>query len=128
MAANSIGVVDDSGHIDVTPNISPTTYTAWTRGELVFLRAPARQIVADLGRAYGADIRVADSALAHHLITWSIPVEQVTLAGALDVLTATLNAHVVRSGNTLTIVPGRTSSAYPRNRDSLTKPERMYGR
>jgi len=128
MAANTMGLVDDSGHIDVTPHVVVKDYTAWTTGELVFLRTPTRQIVADLGRAYGVDIRVVDSTLAEHTVTWSVPVQRVTLAGALEALTDVIGAHVVRSGNTITVVPGRTSLARPRHRDSLTMQEHTYGR
>jgi len=128
MAANTVGLVDDSGHIDITPHVTAKDYTAWTTGELVFLRTPTRQIVADLARAYGVDIRVVDSTLAEHTVTWSVPIRWMTLAGALEALTDVIDAHVVRSGNTITIVPGRTSLARPRHRDSLTMQEHTYGR
>jgi len=127
MGAHTMATVDDSGRIDVTPGVSTDDYTAWTTGQLVFRQAPARQIVADLSRAYGVDLRVTDSVLAQHTLSWSVPVTRVTLAGVLEALTAALDAHVVQSGNTITIVPGRVTPARPRTRDVPPMQEHTYG-
>jgi transmembrane sensor len=128
MAARTLGTVDDSGHVQVTPNIAADEYTAWTRGQLIFQKTPVRDAVVDLGRAYGVEIRVQDSTLARYTLTWSVPVQQLTLAGALDALAAVLSAHVVRSGDVITLVPGRATSVQPRYPDSLSIREKGYGR
>lgn len=127
MAAHTLGTVDDSGRVTVAPNIAVDDYIAWTTGQLVFKKAPVRDIVADLGRAYGVEITLGDSTLAQHTLTWSIPVAHMTLAGALDALTGILDAHVVRLGNTLTIVPGQATRTRPHHRDSLITQEHTYG-
>jgi len=128
LSANTVGVVDDSGRVDVVPTASTDTYMAWTTGVLIFEQAPASRIVADLGRAYGVDVRIADSVLARHIVTWSVPVTRVTLAGALRALSAVIDAHVVRAGDTITLVPGRGGAARPHTHDSLSTQERTYGR
>jgi len=128
MTARMVGTVDDSGRVRVAPSGSIEDYTAWTTGRLVFRQTPARDVVADLGRAYGVEISLPDSALAQRTLTWSLPVTEVTLAGALDVLTTVLRAHVVQSGNLITIVPGRVTSAQRRVGDSLYRLEHAYGR
>jgi len=129
MTARMMGLVDDSGYVRVSPSVTSDEYTAWTTGQLVFRQVAARQIATDLGRAYGVDLRITDSALAGHVLTWSVSVTQITLADALDALTDALNAHLVRSGDTITLVPGRTTQAWPRHRDSsLSRQEHTYGR
>jgi ferric-dicitrate binding protein FerR (iron transport regulator) len=128
MAAGTLGTIDDSGRVNVTPNVPAGDYTAWATGRLVFQQAPARQVVADLSRAYGVTIHIADSALAQRTVTWSIPVTHITLGGALNALTMVINAHVVRSGDTLTVVPGRAARTWPRHQDSLSMQEHTYGR
>jgi ferric-dicitrate binding protein FerR (iron transport regulator) len=128
MAARTLGTVDDSGRVDVTPNVAVDEYTAWTTGQLVFRQAPAREIAAGISRVYGIQIHITDTALAQHVLTWSIPVTQVTLAEALEAFVAALNAHVVRSGDTITVVPGRTTPTRLRNRDSHSTREHTYGR
>lgn len=128
LTAQMIGTVDDSGHVQVTPSDAIEDYTAWATGRLVFRQTPARDVVADLGRAYGVEISLPDSVLGRRTLTWSLPVTHVTLAGALDVLTTFLQAHVVQSGKSITIMPGRTNSAQRRGADSLYRREHTYGR
>jgi ferric-dicitrate binding protein FerR (iron transport regulator) len=128
LTANSVGVVGDSGQMTITPNIAIEDYTTWTTGNLVFRKAPIRDIVADLGRAYGFEIRVADSSLAMQTMTWTVPLKKVTISGALDVLTATLDAHVVQSGKTITIVPGPSTSRTFRGLQTPLTSEPHHGR
>lgn len=126
LSSRMLGVVDDSGYVTVTPNIAVEDYTAWTHGTLVFRQTPVTNIVAELNRAYGVDIKLADSTLGRREFTWTVPVDRVSLDGALKVLTALIHAHVTRSGSTITIVPGTPAS---RNADvpNLSSSESRYG-
>jgi transmembrane sensor len=128
LPARTLGVVDDSGNVRVTPNVSADDDLAWTTGHLVFHQTPVQEIIAELSRAYGADLRLTDSTLSTRAFTWSVSVTQSTLADALDVLTTALDAHVVQSGDVFTIVPGAVTprkSSPPRTPHSL---EKQYGR
>jgi transmembrane sensor len=111
LTAQSLGVADDSGRVVVTPGVVARDYTAWTTGELVFHAAPVRDIVADLGRAYGVTIRLADSAMAERRINWHVQADQYPLAQALHELLLVLDAHVTQSDSVITIVPGQRNSS-----------------
>jgi transmembrane sensor len=128
LAARMLAIVDDSGRARVTPNIAVDDYTAWTRGTLVFRQTPLPEMVADLGRAYGVDLRLGDSILNRRAFTWTVSVTRLTLDDVLDVLTGALHAHVTRSDSVITIVPGppsRRKSVDPRFPPIL---ENQYGR
>jgi transmembrane sensor len=128
VAARAAGFVDDSGQVNVTPNIAVEDYMAWTTGELVFRKTPVRDIAADLSRAYAANIRVADSALARHTLTWSVSLSRITLADALDALTTVLDAHVVQAGDVITIVPGVSGSKKAHDLRLPYTLEKQYGK
>jgi transmembrane sensor len=128
LAARMLAIVDDSGRARVTPNVAVDDYTAWAHGTLVFRQTPLPEMVADLGRAYGVDLRLGDSTLSRRAFTWTVSVTHLTLDDVLDVLTGALHAHVTRSDSVITIVPGRSSvrrSTDPRFPPSL---ENQYGR
>jgi ferric-dicitrate binding protein FerR (iron transport regulator) len=127
LAAGTLGVVDDSGNVRVTPNVPADDYLAWTTGTLVFNQTPVAEIVDELGRAYGADLRLADSTLRQRAFTWSVSVTKLTLADALDALTTALSAHVVQAGDVITIVPGPLSRK-SNHSDPLSSSEKQYGR
>jgi transmembrane sensor len=110
LTRGGVAVVTDSGPMLVTPVTATDEYTAWTSGRLIFRDTPVSDIVAELSRTYGVDIRVADSVLARRTMTWSVLVNRRSLSGVLDVLSVTLDAHFVRSGHTITIIPGRRAS------------------
>jgi ferric-dicitrate binding protein FerR (iron transport regulator) len=110
LVAGMRGVIDDSGNVRVLPNGLPDEYTDLTSGQLVFHKTSVRDVVAELGRVYGADIRLDDSTLAAKSLTWTVPFTKKSLAGALEFLTIVLEAHVTQSGNVITILPGAASS------------------
>jgi transmembrane sensor len=128
LSAHMLATIDDSGHTKIVPNIAVDDYTAWTMGKLVFQQTPVREIVDDLSRAYGVDLRLTDSTLSRRAFTWTVSLTQLTLSDVLDVLTGALDAHVTRSGDVITIVPG------PSRTHHVVKPrfplplENQYGR
>jgi ferric-dicitrate binding protein FerR (iron transport regulator) len=128
LAAGSVGTVTDSGRIAILRDSAAEDYTAWTSGQLVFRKTPARDIVADLSRMYGAEIRLSDSTLARQTLTWTVSVRKITLDGALDALTGMLDAHTVQSGRVITIVPGSVTVRKIRNQPSPSTSESQYGR
>lgn len=124
----TLGVVNDSGQIVLTPNIAVNRYTGWTEGELLFEATPAGDVVADLSRAYGVDITLSDSTLAKHPITWGVQTTRYPLAQALRELTTLLSAHVRKSGNSISIVPGRLAGQRFTPVPSPNTLESQYGR
>jgi len=124
----TVATVDDSGRVHVMSDADTTAYTAWVTGDLVFRRTPVHEIIADLGRAYDADIRLADTSLARRELTWKVSTRSLSLAGAMEALSAVLNAHVVRSGATLTIIPGALPVQKPTSPHPSSTTEVQYGR
>jgi ferric-dicitrate binding protein FerR (iron transport regulator) len=128
LTQRTLGVVDDSGGMRVTSNVSVDDYTSWTTGQLVFRQTPVGDIVADLGRAYGVDLRVADSALKEQAFTWTVSVARLSLDDALEALTTALHAHVTKSGTVLTIVPGPSRARKSHDSHISHSGETQYGR
>jgi ferric-dicitrate binding protein FerR (iron transport regulator) len=126
LVASTLGVINDSGQVTVTPNIDAEAYTGWTTGKLVFQNTPVPQIVAELSRAYGVDIELADTTLAKQALTWRVESERNSMVQALHELTTLLGAHVVRMRGVITIVPGRRAS--PRSTHLPSASETQYGR
>jgi ferric-dicitrate binding protein FerR (iron transport regulator) len=132
LTSRTLGAVDDSGHVVVTPNIAVEDYTAWARGQLVFRNTPIRDVIAELGRVYNVEFRISDSLLAERHVTATVPLAQQSLAGILAVLGGVLDAHPVRTGRVITFLPGQ--SALRRSVDVPSLPslpslqERQYGR
>lgn len=127
-AAGEVGIVTDSGVIQGVSDVSAADYLAWSSGRLVFHKSPAREIVAELGRMYGIELRLTDSTLARQSISWSVSTHTMSLTAALDEFDALLEAHAVRDGNVITIVPGRRASASSAPRRTFHSQETFYGR
>lgn len=127
LSAGMRGIATDSGRIEVTPNVAIEDYTAWTSGRLIFHETPVPDIVADLGRSYGADIRLADSTLASRALSLTVLSDRQSLSDVLDVLTTLLNAHIIRVGNVITIVPGRSAVRRSIPETHILSKEPQYG-
>jgi transmembrane sensor len=127
LSPNMLATISDSGRVTVQRNVRTSDYTAWTNGRLVFNDAPVRAVLADLGRAYDLDIKLADSTLVSHRLTLTIPVENQSATQVLRVLEAILDARVVRSGRIITLVPGRAPTRRPEAM-RLFPAEVQYGR
>jgi len=132
LGRGALGVVDDSGAVHVVSDGaaddgSANDELAWSHGTLVFRNAPVTRIVAELSRAYAADIKLGDSILARRTLTLSVPVTAQSLNDVLAVIAVTLDAHVTHVGHTITIGAGTHSSPKRIVRPSLT-PETQYGR
>jgi ferric-dicitrate binding protein FerR (iron transport regulator) len=107
------------------------TATAWTRGQLVFKWVPLRDVVGELSRVYGTEVRVTDTTLAKETVRLDVSIREQSLNQVLDVIGAIVNARAVKSGNAFMLTPGRDRRG---NRyggsDShhITTQERSYGR
>jgi len=130
LTAQMLAQVTDSG-VTVTPGIATRDYIGWTQGLLVFNRVPLRDVVTELGRAYGVTIRIADSVLAAKTLVAEIEVRQKTLTQVLDVISTAMCAHYVRAGREFIVAPGvsvHQGVDTERQRTRFPQPERIYGR
>jgi transmembrane sensor len=129
VAANGLAVVTDSG-VAITPNVDSRTYTSWTQGLLTFEGAPLRDVVSELARAYGVEIRVSDTLLARRTIGLEVSVTKDRITQVLESICNVTDARYTRSGKGYLLQPGRTGSrANPAPSPRvLTQPEKQYGR
>jgi len=130
ISARMMAFVTDSG-VMVTSGIDPRVYTGWTQGTLIFDHTQVRDVVAELSRAYGAQIHVEDTTLARVEILAEVDIREQSLSKVLDVLGYMLDAHVERAGHALVLVRGRMKSDIPSVRGEAPRfpqPEKLYGR
>ena len=80
---------------------------AWTTGRLVFRDATVGELVADLRRWYGVELRVTDSALLKRHFTGSFANEPPSRV--VDVIALALGARADRRGDSVYIRPAVTS-------------------
>jgi len=102
-----VGTTTAAG-VQATRRSSTPDDLAWTTGRLVFRDAPIGELVADLRRWYGVELRVSpkDSALLKRHFTGSFASE--SSSQVLDVIALALGARLERQGDTATL---RTTKA-----------------
>jgi transmembrane sensor len=113
LSARMRSLVSDSGTMRIDDTLPAGDLSALMQGRLVFRNTPLRDVVAELSRAYGVTIRLADSTTAPYPFTTVVSVQTRSLDDVLEPLLATLGAHAQRRGQIITIVPGRRASARP---------------
>jgi len=130
VSARMCAQISDSG-VTVMSGTAAGTYTDWTRGMLVFNKVPLREVVAELTRTYGADIRIVDTTLANRRMRIDVAVSEESLSQVLDVIGDVANAHYVRDGHVYVVTPGRaplpTHHGIP-VRQPFPQLEQSYGR
>jgi transmembrane sensor len=126
LTARMLGITSDSGTM-VTRDVAIPDYRDWTTGRLVFKQVPLREVVAELARAYDAEIRIADTVLAAQRVTITARVGRQTLAQVLDLITPAVEARYARTGRTYVIAAGRATPRAPRT-TVPPFPETQYGR
>jgi transmembrane sensor len=87
----------NGGNMVLTQRVALDGYLGWTEGRLVFERTPLDEVVRQLGRWYGIDIGLADSALRGRRLTATLIEEHA--AQAVDLVATSLQLSVSRSGN-----------------------------
>jgi transmembrane sensor len=107
LAPGDVGVVETSGRVAASPGAATDDDLAWTLGRLVFRNASVPELVADLRRWYGVELRVTDTALLRRHFTGSFGREPANRV--VDVIALALGARVDRSGDTTFIRPSATS-------------------
>jgi transmembrane sensor len=110
LTSGTLGEVDRGGVSHVTTGVNPDNYISWTRGELRFVKTPLRDALAELGRWYDLDIRLADPVLGHELVTASYPGTSVD--GALMSLADAFGAQWQRTGHVIVFSVRRHQSTH----------------
>jgi transmembrane sensor len=93
---------DSAGRLTRDVGVDTATALAWTAGRLVFVSTPMRDVVLDLARWYGIDVRLGDSALVERRLSATFTREPV--ASVLMSVAAAVDARVERTGDGRTTV------------------------
>jgi transmembrane sensor len=88
---------DSAGELVHDVGVDTAVAMAWTSGRLVFRAVPMREVVAELHRWYGIDVRLGDSALAGRRLTASFTREPVM--SVLASVAAAVSARTERVGS-----------------------------
>lgn len=96
LVAGDVGLLTEEGKASVRRRVDAAALVGWTRGELVFEDAPLAQVLQDLRRWYGIDMRAADSTVAALPFTGSL--RNTSPAEGLALIAATLGLRVTRDG------------------------------
>jgi ferric-dicitrate binding protein FerR (iron transport regulator) len=117
LTAGAVGhVTDSTATVTLLDNVSDVS--GWTGGHLVFRRAPVSEVLATVGRWYGYQFRLADSALAVQHITATLDYD--ARAEVLTSLKALLEVSMTFDGNVITLHswhPGDATPAPPRTHE-----------
>jgi ferric-dicitrate binding protein FerR (iron transport regulator) len=105
LARGALGVVDSTGATRVTQGVAVDRYLAWSQGNLTFVNAPMREVIPELDRWYDIDVHLGSAKLADDRLT--VTISDIPADVALDVIARALDASVVRSGQTVTLVSRR---------------------
>jgi transmembrane sensor len=99
-----VGELEPGGRVQARRGAATDADLAWTRGRLVFQDASMAELVADLRRWYGVEVRVMDTALLRRHFTGTFAGEPLTRV--LGVVGLALRARVELQGDTAFIRSG----------------------
>jgi transmembrane sensor len=101
LTKGNLGRLDRSGTATVTTVVDPSSFIAWTEGEVRFDGTPLRDALPVLSRWYGVDIRLADRSLGGRRITASFTDQSPNQV--LDALSLLLRLRLEQSGESITL-------------------------
>lgn len=96
LGAGDVGVLASDGTTRVTHRADVGSMLGWLDGRLTFDDAPLARVVDDLRRWHGADIVIADSAIA--TLPFTGEMNGLSVRPAVNLLAATLGLRVTREG------------------------------
>jgi transmembrane sensor len=105
LTRGALGVVDSTGAARVTQGVAVDRYLGWSQGNLTFVNAPMREVIPELDRWYDIDVHIGSAKLADDRLT--VTISDIPADVALDAIARALDASVVRSGQTVTLVSRR---------------------
>ena len=83
--------------------VDPAPFTAWTQGRLVFENVSVADVLSELSRWFDVDLATIDATLAARRVTATFT--RGSADAMLDGLASVLDAHVVRNGRRVQLVP-----------------------
>jgi ferric-dicitrate binding protein FerR (iron transport regulator) len=118
--------ITDSTAVVTTVN-DLVQYTDWAQGQLVFKATPVSVLLATVGRWYGYQFRVADSALATEKVSIAFKVSDPE--ETMTIIKGLLNVDLKFDGTVVTLVPhrGRRDQRMPA-RQNVSPPILEVGR
>jgi len=129
LTAGMVGDVNDST-ATATSDGDMEQYTVWTKGNLVFHKAPTAEVLAALTRWYGYRFQLADPILANKNVTVWLSTE--SLPTALGTLKLVLDADLTFKDSVVTLRARRTSRVPAQTkydqRDSISTLKAEVGR
>ncbi len=87
--------VTAEGELRLARGVALDRYVSWTEGRLMFEDTPLREVVQQLGRWYGIELRLADPSLDDRRLTATLRHE--TASQAVDLIATVLGLSVSRS-------------------------------
>lgn len=129
LTARMLAQVTDSS-VTVSSAIVPRDYISWTRDTLVFKGTTLGDVATALARAYGVEIHISESTLAHSLVHLEVSLADDPIDQVLQTLCHVTNAHMTGVGGRYTLSPGRAALPAPHAapaRHHLLSSESQYG-
>lgn len=108
---HDVATVRGPGDIDVSRGIDVSRFTAFASGRLIFADTPLAEVVDELGRWYGVEVRVTDASLLDRHLTSTFEGE--SLDEVLRIIGMTLDVRYVRNGNRVDFMGKGNTSALP---------------
>jgi ferric-dicitrate binding protein FerR (iron transport regulator) len=127
LTAGIVGFVTDSTARTMSGDVA--AYSGWTRDRLVFEDASVRAVLASVGRWYGYEFRLRDSALANQHMSAAFKLSDP--AQMMQSLKQLLEVTMTFDGRVVTLSPRRKSAAPSeprRTRDDVILPFTEVGR
>lgn len=103
LAAGDVGILAHDGRTRLRHGADVGALLGWLDGRLSYQDAPLARVVDDLRRWHGADIVIADSAMASLPFTGEI--DGLAARPAVQLVAATLGLRVTREGERYTLAP-----------------------
>jgi transmembrane sensor len=101
LAPGDLGRVSASGRLTMEQGAAVASHLAWTEGRLEFRDTPLREVVAQLGRWYDLEVRLADPEVGRRRLTASFKDE--AAPQVLRLVAASLDLRVDRLGGIITL-------------------------
>jgi ferric-dicitrate binding protein FerR (iron transport regulator) len=104
LQANDAASVDTAGRITIRRGVDVSRDFGWSSGRLEFEDTPLSDVAKEIGRTYGLEVSITDTAIARKLVTASFSDESVD--EVLTTVTRVVGAQYSRNGRTVVIRRG----------------------
>jgi len=105
LTAGKKGLVDTKANALTMSDVDTTNMLSWRTKQLIFMKAPIREVVKSVEDYFGIDITVRNQALLDCRFTSSF--NDPSLDEVMEAVSGTLGVNVLRQGHSLTLEGGR---------------------